>query len=86
MSEVTESLQRRCPTRPRVQRDALEALRGDKTVREIADSNDIHPTQVGAWRDRVETRAPPVLRGGAAPDKSASSPRSPSRSAPMCAV
>ena len=43
-------------------RVALEALRGDKTVREIADRNDIHPTQVGAWRDRAETHLHELFR------------------------
>ena len=43
-------------------RVALEALRGDKTVREIADSNDIRPTQVGAWRDRAETHLHEIFR------------------------
>ena len=43
-------------------RVALEALRGDKTVREIADRNDIHPTQVGAWRDRAETHLHEIFR------------------------
>ena len=43
-------------------RVALEALRGDKTVREIADSNDIRPAQVGAWRDRAETHLHEIFR------------------------
>lgn len=29
---------------------ALEALRGDKTVQEIAAKRQLHPTQVSAWK------------------------------------
>jgi transposase-like protein len=29
---------------------ALEALRGDKTVQEIAAKRQLHPTQVGTWK------------------------------------
>ena len=32
---------------------AREALRGDKTLQEIAARYNIHPTQVGAWRDHA---------------------------------
>ena len=35
-------------------RVAREALRGDKTLQEIADRYNIHPTQVGAWRDHAK--------------------------------
>ena len=34
-------------------RVALEAFRGEKTVQEIAARYEIHPTRVGAWRDRA---------------------------------
>jgi transposase-like protein len=29
---------------------ALEALRGDKTIQEIAAKRQLHPTQVGTWK------------------------------------
>ena len=32
---------------------ALEALRGDKTVREIAARHKIHPNQVSTWKQRA---------------------------------
>ena len=43
---------------------ALEALRGDKTVQEIAAKRQLHPTQVSAWKRReIESMA------GVFPDK-----------------
>ena len=32
---------------------ALEALRGDKTVQEIAANRPLHPTQVSMWKRQV---------------------------------
>ena len=34
-------------------RVALEALRGDKTIQEIAVRHKIHPNQVSAWKQRA---------------------------------
>ncbi len=31
-------------------RIALEALRGDRTLQEIASKHQVHPNQVGAWK------------------------------------
>ena len=37
---------------------ALEALRGDKTIQEIAAKRQLHPTQVSTWkRQAIEGRA-----------------------------
>ena len=35
---------------------ALEALRGDKTVQEIAAKRQLHPTQVSTWKRREMIR------------------------------
>ena len=40
---------------------ALEAIRGVKTVNEIAQDFGVHPTQVGQWK---RVRASPGLRPG----------------------
>ena len=32
---------------------ALEALRGDRTLQEIAAQHQVHPNQVGAWKRRA---------------------------------
>src|SRR6201986_3823780 len=44
---------------------ALEAIRGEKTVAEIAAHHEVHPTQVTAWKTPV-LQNPPALCGGAA--------------------
>ena len=38
-------------------RVALEALRGEKTVTEIAKQYDVHPNQVTTWKDELLQRA-----------------------------
>ena len=44
---------------------ALEALRGDKTVQEIAAKRQLYPTQVSTWkRQAVEGMADVFARGG----------------------
>jgi transposase len=44
---------------------ALEAVRGDKTVAEIAQKHDVHPNQVTEWRRQLLERAADVFGGGA---------------------
>jgi len=44
---------------------ALEALRGDKTIQEIAAKYQVHPNQVSTWkRQAVEGMADVFARGG----------------------
>ncbi len=57
---------------------ALEAIRGVKTVTEIAQEFGVHPTQVGQWKKELQEHASAIFdakRGPAPADPSASSER-----------
>lgn len=53
---------------------ALTALRGDKTLIEIAEYYQIHPTQVMEWKKQLQTQALSVFDGGSARSKSGNEP------------
>lgn len=42
---------------------ALEALKGDKTVAELAQIYDVHPTQFTQWKKQLLESAPSVFEG-----------------------
>ena len=44
---------------------ALEAVKGEKTLAEIAQRHDVHPHQVTEWRKQLLERAADVFGGGA---------------------
>ncbi len=44
---------------------ALEALRGDKTIEEIAARHKVHPNQVSAWKQRAVEGMKEVFTKGA---------------------
>ena len=44
-------------------RVALEAIRGEKTVAEIAAHHEIHPTQVTAWKTQLLEKAAGIFGG-----------------------
>lgn len=44
---------------------ALAALKGDKTMAELASEFEVHPTQVSAWRNDLKDRAADVFAGSA---------------------
>ena len=44
---------------------ALEALRGDKTIQEIATRHKIHPNQVSTWKQRAVEGMKEVFSKGA---------------------
>jgi transposase-like protein len=43
---------------------ALEALRGDKTVQEIAPKHQLHPNQVSTWKRKAVDGMADVFSGG----------------------
>lgn len=45
---------------------ALEAIRGQKTVNEIASQYDVHPNQVGIWKKQVLESLPAIFSNGKA--------------------
>jgi transposase-like protein len=47
-------------------RVALEALKGTKTVQEIAKEFDLHPVQISEWKKMMQERAANVFERGAA--------------------
>lgn len=46
---------------------ALEALKGERTVAEIAQRHDVHPNQVTEWRRQLLERAADVFGAAARP-------------------
>jgi transposase-like protein len=44
---------------------ALEALRGDKTIEEVASNRKVHPNQVSAWKRRAAEGLGAVFSNGA---------------------
>lgn len=44
---------------------ALEALRGDRTIQEIAAKHQVHPNQVGAWKRQAMDGLGAVFSNGA---------------------
>jgi transposase len=48
---------------------ALAALRGEKTLVEIAEQYQVHPTQVTEWKKQLLERASDVFDGGVATGK-----------------
>ena len=49
---------------------ALEALRGDKTIDEIAAQRQVHPTQVSAWKRQAIAGMSEVFSGKSASSNS----------------
>lgn len=44
---------------------AMAALKGDKTMAELAAEFEVHPTQVTAWRNELKDKAADVFGGSA---------------------
>jgi transposase len=43
---------------------ALEALKGDKTISEIASKNQIHPSQITRWKRQLEKGTEEIFENG----------------------
>jgi transposase-like protein len=43
---------------------ALEALKGQKTVNEIAAEYEFHPSQINTWKKRAQAALPEIFSGG----------------------
>lgn len=43
---------------------ALQALRGDKTLAELAQQHDIHPNQITTWKSQLLEHAPEIFGNG----------------------
>lgn len=50
---------------------ALEAVRGEKTLAEIAQKHDLHPTQINEWRKQLLERAADVFGADSRPEEPA---------------
>jgi len=47
---------------------ALEAIRGVKTIAELAKEYQVHPNQVSGWKRQVLTNAPDLFASGKKPN------------------
>ena len=46
---------------------ALAAIRGDRTLGELAQEHDLHPNQIADWKNQLLERAAEVFSGGSPP-------------------
>ena len=53
---------------------ALTALRGEKTLIEIAEQFEVHPTQVTEWKKQLLERVAEIFDGGGAAGKAEAGP------------
>ncbi len=44
-------------------RVALEALKGDRTINEIASQYDVHPNLIGNWKKQLKEALPAIFSG-----------------------
>ena len=42
---------------------ALEALKGQKTIAELARLYEVHPNQIGQWKKQIQAEMPKVFNG-----------------------
>ncbi len=46
---------------------ALAAIRGDRTVAQLAEQHGVHPSQITAWKDQLQASAANVFGPGGGP-------------------
>ena len=51
---------------------ALAAIRGDKTLAELAQQHDVHPNQITDWKNQLLAKAADVFGGDALPPENRS--------------
>jgi len=54
---------------------ALAAVRGDKTLAELAQQHDVHPNQITDWKNQLLAKAADVFGGEPRPDEPTSTSR-----------
>ena len=84
---MSESKQRQFHTPELKAKVGLEAIRGTKTINEIALEFGVHPVQVGQWKKQIQEQAKTLFEGKrgqkpAAPCRETSTQQSGSSSAP----
>lgn len=42
---------------------ALEAIKGDRSISELASLYEVHPTQIGRWKKRLLEQVPEIFSG-----------------------
>jgi len=42
---------------------ALEALKGQKTIAELARIYEVHPNQIGQWKKQIQAEMPKIFNG-----------------------
>jgi transposase-like protein len=53
---------------------ALAALKGDRTLAELAQQFDVHPNQITDWKKQLQERVVDVFEGGSAAPSAPSAP------------
>ncbi len=64
---MAEVKKRNVPTAEFKAKVGLEALRGMKTINQIAQENGIHPVQVGQWKKVIQEQAMVLFEGKRGP-------------------
>ena len=64
---MSEAKKRNIPTPDHKAKVGLEAIRGDKTINQIAQEQGIHPVQVGQYKRQIQSQASQLFEGKRGP-------------------